>query len=160
MAEPSAPPRSTLLATASSVVAGYNAWSIPAILAPRSTTCTHEILPHSLRIPSMNNDDYATYFARSLPIFHNFTVKTHESIVDEEARKVVMLASSTAETDIGPYNNEYVLVIEMGRDGRQVEKVIEWVDSGYSVKFFGQLRQATDTKNKGAESNGGKQELQ
>ena len=159
MAEPSAPSRSTLLATASSVVAGYNAWSIPAILAPRSSTCTHEILPHSLRIPSMNNDEYTTYFAPSLPMFRNFTVKVHESIVDEEARKVVMLASSTAETDIGPYNNEYVLVVEMGRDGRQVEKVIEWVDSGYSVKYLGRLRQATDTKNKGAESSSGERKL-
>ena len=152
MAEPSAPLRSTLQETASSLLAGYNAWSISAILAPRSSTCTHEILPHSLRIPSMKNDEYVTYFTPSLSVFRNFTVKAHETIVDEEARKVVMLASSTAETDIGPYNNEYVLVIEMGRDGRQVEKIIEWVDSGYAVKYFGQLRQATDVKNKGAET--------
>ena len=107
----------------------------------------------------MNNDEYATYFAPSLPVFRNFTVETHEIIVDEEARKVVMLASSTAETDIGPYSNEYVLVIEMGRDGRQAEKVIEWVDSGHSVKYFEKLRQATETKNKGAESNNGEQKL-
>lgn len=94
----------------------------------------------------MNNDEYATYFAPSLSIFRNFTVKAHETIVDEEARKVVMLASSTAETDIGPYNNRYVLVFKMGRDGREVENIIEWVDSEYAVKFFGQLRQATDEK--------------
>ncbi|KAL8796248.1 MAG: hypothetical protein Q9195_001363 [Heterodermia aff. obscurata] len=159
MTEPSAPSRSTLLSTASSVLAGYNAWSIPAILAPRSATCTQEILPHTLRIPSMNNDEYATYFAPSLPVFRNFTVKAHETIVDEEARKVVMLASSTAETDIGPYSNEYVLVIKMGRDGRQAEKVIEWVDSGYAIKYFGKLRQAADTKNKETESSSGEQKL-
>ena len=94
----------------------------------------------------MNNDEYATYFAPSLSIFRNFAVKAHETIVDMEARKVVMLASSTAETDIGPYSNEYVLVIKMGRDGRQVENIIEWVDSEYAVKYFGRLRQATDTK--------------
>ena len=107
----------------------------------------------------MNNDEYATYFAPSLSMFRNFTVKVHESILDEEARKVVMLASSTAETDIGPYSNEYILVVEMGRDGRQVEKVIEWVDSGYAVKYFGRLRQATDMKNKGAESSSGEPNL-
>ena len=107
----------------------------------------------------MNNDEYATYFAPNIPIFRNFAVKTHETMVDEEARKVVLLASSTAETDIGPYKNEYVVVIEMGRDGRQAEKVIEWVDSGYVVKFFGKLSQATDAKNQGAESNDREQKL-
>ena len=63
-----------------------------------------------------------------------------ETVVDAEARKVVMLASSTADTDIGAYANEYILVVEMSRDGRQVERVVEWVDSGYSVRFMGQLR--------------------
>ena len=105
----------------------------------------------------MKNDEYATYLAPSLSTFRNFTVKAHEVIVDEEGRKVVMLASSTAETDIGPYNNEYVLVIEMGQDGRHVDKIIEWVDSGYAIKYFGQLRQATDMKNKGAETSNGEQ---
>ena len=61
-------------------------------------------------------------------------------MVDAEARKVMMLASSTADTDIGTYANEYVLVVEMTRDGKQAERVIEWVDSGYSVRFLGQLR--------------------
>ena len=140
MAEASTPPRSTLLATAQSVVDGYTAWSIEAILAPRSTNCTQHILPHSLGIPPMNNSQYASYFRPNLAYFRNFHVDVQETVVDAEARKVVMLARSSAETDIGEYANEYVLVVEMGRDGRQAEKVVEWVDSGYSVRFLGQLR--------------------
>lgn len=141
MADASTPSRSTLVATALSVVDGYNAWSIEEILAPRSTNCTQHILPHSLGIPPMNNTQYASYFRPNLPNFRNFHVDVQETVVDVEARKVVILASSTAETDIGAYANEYVLVVEMGHDGKQAEKVIEWVDSGYSVRFLGQLRQ-------------------
>ena len=69
-----------------------------------------------------------------------------------------MQASSTAETDIGPYANEYVLVIEMGQDGKQAEKVVEWVDSGYAVTFMGRLRQEIERKKK-EEGGGGDQKL-
>ena len=66
--------------------------------------------------------------------------------MDEEARKVMMLASSTAETDIGAYANEYVLVVEMSQDRKEAEKVVEWVDSGYSVRFMGRLRHEVEMK--------------
>ena len=65
-----------------------------------------------------------------------------------------MQASSTAETDIGPYGNEYVLIVEMGEDGKQAEKVIEWVDSAYSAKFMGMLRHEIERK-KREEGGGG-----
>ena len=153
MSEVSTPTRSTLVATAQSVLDGYNAWSMEAILAPRSNNCTQYILPHSLGIPPMDNSQYASFFRPNLPNFRNFHVDAQETVVDAEARKVVMVASSTADTDIGTYANEYVLVIEMGRDGRQAERVVEWADSGYSVRFLGHLRrhhESQDTEaNKG-----------
>ena len=106
----------------------------------------------------MNNDQYGTYFSSNVPLFRNFNVTVHQSVVDVEARKVVVQASSTAETDIGPYANEYVLVIEMGQDGKQAEKMVEWVDSGYSVTFLGRLRKEIERKNR-EEGGGGDQKL-
>lgn len=70
-----------------------------------------------------------------------------------------MQASSTAETDIGPYANEYVLVTEMGEDGKQAEKVIEWTDSGYAIKFMGRLAEEVERKSKGGDRGSGEQKL-
>lgn len=65
----------------------------------------------------------------------------HDTVVDEVARKVVMWASSTAETDVGPYANEYVIAMRMTEDGRLVERFDEFIDSQYVAAFFPRLRE-------------------
>lgn len=106
----------------------------------------------------MNNAQYTTYFTPNLALFRNFHVTVQESVVDIDARKVVLQASSTADTDVGPYGNEYVLVVEMGWDGTEVERVVEWVDSGYAMEFFARLRGGgleREREKKGGEGGGG-----
>ena len=78
----------------------------------------------------MTNAEYATYFAPNLSMFRNFAITIEESIVDETAKKVVMLARSTADTNIGRYGNQYVIAVEMSQDGARAERVVEFVDSG------------------------------
>lgn len=51
-----------------------------------------------------------------------------------------MHASSSAVTDVGPYTNEYVLVMRMTEDGRAVERFDEFVDSRVSAEFMPRLR--------------------
>jgi hypothetical protein len=58
----------------------------------------------------------------------------------------MMHASSTAETPVGPYGNEYALVLKFSEDGSKVEKFEEFVDSGYSEKFFAKLAEAGKAK--------------
>jgi hypothetical protein len=53
-----------------------------------------------------------------------------------------MHATSTAETDIGPYANEYALILFFTEDGKKVTKLLEYVDSAYSIRFFGALAEA------------------
>ena len=74
--------------------------------------------------------------------FDRVHVTVHDSIVDEAARKVLMHASSSASTALGPYNNEYMFVLHMTDDGRKVDKVYEFVDSAYSADYMPRLRDA------------------
>jgi hypothetical protein len=53
-----------------------------------------------------------------------------------------MHATSTAETDIGSYANEYALILNFSEDGKKVTKFLEYVDSAYSIKFFAALAEA------------------
>jgi ketosteroid isomerase-like protein len=50
-----------------------------------------------------------------------------------------MHATSTAETDVGPYANEYALILTFTEDGEKVIKFLEYVDSAYSQGFFAKL---------------------
>ena len=83
-----------------------------------------------------------------MPVFKNFHVVANDTIVDEEARRVVMHASSTATTDLGEYNNEYILVLHMTEDGAKVERFEEFVDSKYSTEFLPRLREHLVAKQK------------
>ena len=133
--------RATLLTTAQTVIQSYNAWDPTSILSYRAPHCEHQFLPTSLNQPPLNNAQYAAYFAPLMPHFRSFTVTVHDTVIDEVARKVVMRASSTAETDIGPYANEYVIVLRMTEDGRLVERFDEFNDSAFIRGFLPRLRE-------------------
>ena len=77
-----------------------------------------------------------------MPAFEHFHLTVHDSIVDEVARKVLMYVSSSASTALGPYNNEYMLILHMTEDGRRVEKFYEFVDGAYSADYMRRLRDA------------------
>ena len=86
----------------------------------------------------MTNAQFADYFGPLLPLFRSFTLTVHEVVHD--GRKVAMHLTSAAETDIGPYRNEYMVMLEMTEDGSQVEKLLEFVDTAYTLPFFERLK--------------------
>lgn len=75
-----------------------------------------------------------------MPLFKHFNPVIHQLVEDESANTVVIWCSSTAETVIGPYANEYMLVLHFTESGDKVEKFVEFVDTEYSKSFFGRLR--------------------
>lgn len=89
----------------------------------------------------MSNETYRAYFCAIAPFFHNFTVTLHDIVEDDAANKVVIWASSTAETDIGPYANEYMLVFYFNEAGDKIDRFLEFVDASVSVDFFPRLRE-------------------
>jgi hypothetical protein len=88
----------------------------------------------------MNNETYESYFAAMLPYFRDFTVTVNDIFEDEKANKVVIWARSTANTDLGPYTNEYMLVFYMNEAGDKIDRFLEFVDSNNSVEFFPKLK--------------------
>lgn len=134
--------RAALLSTAQTVVEGFNTWTLESIMSFRAPNCIHYILPSSLKRPPLNNEQYTAYFGSIMPAFKGFHVTVHDTIVDEAARKVFMHASSTATTVLGPYSNEYSLILHMTEDGRKVEKFYEYVNSAYTVDYMPRLREA------------------
>lgn len=75
-----------------------------------------------------------------MPLFKDFNPVIHQLVEDESANTVAIWCSSTADTVIGPYGNEYVLVLYFNEAGDKVERLIEFVDTEYSKSFFGRLR--------------------
>lgn len=142
--------RSTLLETGCAVIDGYNAWKIEAIMAYRAPNCIHQILPASFGRQPMNNEQLLAYFTPIMPAFKNFHLTVKNTVVDEQARKVVLHASSTATTDLGDYSNEYMLVLHMIEDGTKVVLFEEFVDSKYSAEFLPRLRELLAGKQKKA----------
>ena len=72
-------------------------------------------------------------------------------VEDQERNKVVLHAKSTAQTVLGEYANEYVLMLQMTEDQRQVVSFKEFVDSGYSEEYMDALaRKLNEGKGKGA----------
>ena len=74
------------------------------------------------------------------PLFKNFHIEILEIVEDAKAHKVAFHARSTAETPIGPYANEYMIMMQMTADDQRVTNVKEFVDSGYTTDFFANLR--------------------
>lgn len=133
--------QSQLYQTALSVIDGYNKWDIDAILAPRASDCTQEVLPYRLGRPAMGNTDYREYFSKLMPCFSAFHVEVLDVVEDSQNHKVAISARSQGQTVIGPYANEYMLIIQTTTDHLKVIKVKEFIDSGSTVEFFGKLRE-------------------
>jgi hypothetical protein len=74
-----------------------------------------------------------------MPYFRNFKVTINDIFEDEKGNKVMVWAQSTADTDIGPYANEYMLAFYMNEKGDKVDKFLEFVDVSNSLDFFPKL---------------------
>ncbi|KAI1317017.1 hypothetical protein F5Y16DRAFT_160305 [Xylariaceae sp. FL0255] len=127
--------------TALAVVDAYNKWSLDTIMAVRADNCIHQVLPRTLGRQEMDNATYAGYFGAMIPHFKDFTVTVDDIFEDAQENKVVIWARSTAETEIGPYANEYSLMLYFNEAGDKVTKFLEFVDSQNSIIFFPKLRE-------------------
>lgn len=74
-----------------------------------------------------------------MPLFQRFDPVIHDMVEDEKGNKVIMWVSSSGDTDIGPYGNEYMILLYFNEAGDKVERFVEFVDSRYAMKFYGRL---------------------
>lgn len=102
----------------------------------------------------MNNEEYRLFFNKVLkPMFITYRSEVHDVVEDKEANKVSIWCSCSADTVVGPYNNEYILLLYLNEAGDRVRKFVEFVDSEYSAsrfaafsRFLKERKQATTAK--------------
>jgi len=76
------PSLSVQKATAAALIAGYNAFSIDLMLAPRAPDCVQQVLPTSLGLKAHNNEEYRRYYDEQLKrFFTEFKVHHHQNLV-------------------------------------------------------------------------------
>ncbi|ROV88143.1 hypothetical protein VMCG_10430 [Cytospora schulzeri] len=121
------------------VIESYRSWNIERIMAYRTDDCTQLVIPRSLNREPKDNASYRKYFASIMPAFQDFQPKIHELVEDEQGNKVMMWVSSKAQSLIGPYGNEYTILLYFNEDGDKVNKIVEFVDSAYAKDFFTRL---------------------
>lgn len=88
----------------------------------------------------MNNTQYRAFFLATMPLIQNFTPRIHAVVVDEQANAATVWCSSTADTVVGPYANEYMIMMHFNEAGDKVVRFLEFVDSAFSRDHFGRLR--------------------
>ncbi|PVH90232.1 hypothetical protein DM02DRAFT_578199 [Periconia macrospinosa] len=128
--------------TAKAVIDAYNAWNIDSIMAYRTPDCQHQVLPASMGRTAKSNDEYRAYLGTIMPLYSKFTVVVQDEIHDARTHSCIIHASSTADTAIGRYANEYALFLTFTEDGKNVTMFREFVDSAYSERFVAALANA------------------
>ncbi|KAK3367422.1 hypothetical protein B0T24DRAFT_710372 [Lasiosphaeria ovina] len=130
---------STRRQTALAAIDAINAWDISRIMAVRAPNCEQQILPKSLNRPSMNNEAYEKHFERIKNLFRNYHLAVEEIIEDTDTNKIVISAHGSADTPVGPYSIDYMLVLHFTDDGTKITRVSEWVDSAVFSEFSARL---------------------
>lgn len=65
---------------------------------------------------------------------------------DAEMHTCITHASSTADTEIERYRNEYALILTFTEDGKKVARFDEFVESAYSERFVAALGKAPSSR--------------
>jgi hypothetical protein len=131
---------SKLLRTALAALEGFNTFTAEAILAPFTPTATHQILPLSLKRPAWSNDGYIEYLKPILAEFKNFRLTLVDAVEDQTDNKVVLHATSRADTPIGEYRNEYMAIFHMTDDHEQITSEQIFSDASVVTGFLVQFR--------------------
>ncbi|KAI9150789.1 Austinol synthesis protein H [Paramyrothecium foliicola] len=133
------PLRDQLLQTAQNYLAAFNTNTPEGVIAHRSVDCKHRIIPTTAGHPVRSNEEYQAFMAPGLQLMKNFQLKIAEGlepIVDEEAHKIVLYLTSSAETPIGPYVNEYAFALHTNDAGTEIIEIVEFIDTAVTGDFM------------------------
>lgn len=131
------PIRDALIETANSYIAGFSSNTAEGVIARRTADCKQIIRPSNLPPPwsspkPRTNAEFQAFVVPGFKMVRNVKLRFAEGedmLVDEVARKVLLHLTSLGETDFGPYENEYMIVLKMTEDGTQIKEIVEFVDS-------------------------------
>lgn len=142
------PIRDTLIQTANSYIAGFNTNTAEGVIACRTADCRQVIHPSSVpppwNSPPRTNEEYQGFIVPGFKMLRHVQIRLAEGedmLVDEVSRKVLLHLTSTGESDLGSYANEYMIVLKMTDDGRQIKEIVEFIDSATTRDFAATLAQ-------------------
>lgn len=85
-------------------------------------------------------------YESTAPAFRNYKATIVNIFEDEKANKAIVWIEATAETDVGPYANEKMLVFYFD-DAGKVKKTFEFIDSAATIAWHTKLMaQAAEKK--------------
>lgn len=135
----SAPNRSELLQTVHAFIAQLNGWTSDSLLSLRSPSANHTVLPASLHGSKLNNEQFQAAVSTFMLHLRGFRLEVGDhnlTVIDVEQRRVALHLKAYAESDIGPYQNEYIWIFTVTEDGTQIENSAEFIDSAYTAEFM------------------------
>ncbi|PMD58008.1 uncharacterized protein K444DRAFT_664793 [Hyaloscypha bicolor E] len=131
--------RDQLLQTAHAYLDAHNNRDLEKILALCAPTCVHRAGPPTVKSPDRNNDEYATFNVEVFKILHTYLATITDAVVDDVSKKVALSVDAKATADAGEYENEYVILLKMTEDGKQVVEQYDFVDSQRMIEWMGKL---------------------
>lgn len=138
--------RKTLIQTANNYITSFNSGTPEGFIAHRTPDCVQKLLPSSLpppwNGPPRTNEEYQAFVIGGSKLIRNIQLSLidgEDLVVDEAARKVLLPLKSTGETDVGPYANEYMMLLKMTEDGKMIKEIFEFLDSHYTLGLLAKL---------------------
>jgi hypothetical protein len=142
------PTRSKLLETASRYIS-IEDMDEASFRAIRTPTCiTHCITPSQRS--SHTNDEILEFYPTLRKVMNSTklaVINEHLTIVEEATRKVVLNIRHTAETTVGPFENESITILIMSESGDLVEDIYIFLDSTRYTEFANRLDTALASEN-------------
>ena len=131
--------RDQLLQTAHAYLDAHNERDLDKILALCAPTCVHRAGPPTVKSPDRNNEEYANFNVEVFKILHTYLATITDVVADDVSKKVVLSVEAKATADAGEYENEYVILLKMTEDGKQVVEQYDFIDSQRMIEWMGKL---------------------
>jgi hypothetical protein len=122
--------RITRMNTIRSFFDSYSELSPQALLEHIAPVFTHQVLPSSLSMPARNREAFATHAKGITSIFKTFAM-VPQVVYDDCVRNVVIAHCKMIGElhELGHWENECVMWLQMSRDGMKIVEMKEFVDS-------------------------------
>lgn len=131
--------RSQLWQTAKTAFDRYGEMTPESVIACRSPECIHRLYPASAGIPDRTNKEYSDFVMGLKSVVPNLRLIIQddlEPIIDESARTVATHVKSAGDTEFGPCEAEYLMVLKMNDTGTEIIEFVEFIDTAYTMDFI------------------------
>lgn len=129
----------TRLRTIHALLEGYSSLSVPQLVEHLAPDFSHFVLPSRLGMSARDRESFSLHAAGIFAVFDEFRMVPETMYEDEKKGVVVIHARMEGRLKNhlrgGEWRNECVMIVRLSKDGRQVERIQEFVDSAKAVEM-------------------------